>query len=523
MLAPQQATVLVGEGGDLIGDLADHRLLGGVLHVQRRAHVQHAGIDMPEHAIAQATGIQRGAEFGDVIGQMLRRNGGVLDEGQRAGFAVDIAQQAHRALAHAIDTTDLRATAGFGEAETLDAGIAGQVLAEGADLGIQHLFAVGIEFDQVDTADGRGAFGAGREEFLDAIPHEVLHGEVEHGVIHRLDGGRAIALDRHQRLGVAQCVHEACVAQVDQRRAGRDGQRIQLGLDHEAQRALGAAQQAVEVETTIGLAQVGEVVAGQAAVERRKDVGDFLGALIGDRACGAVDLTDAILTCTQCLELGIIDGMARQPCPVEQDAVERQHVVTRLAVFAAALTGGIGIDHAANGGAVGGRELRGEEQPMRLERGIQLVLHHAGLDAHATVLDIDLENAVHVPRDIHQHAVIERLAIGAGTAAAWRQGDARKAWLVGEARDALDILGMARVDHGLRQHLIERVVGRQHGAVGVVRTDVTGKACISQGGQEVQIEGIDGGGHIQQAFGHDLARAVSRVRQASRANGPKLT
>ena len=397
----------MGEGGDLVGDLANHRLLGGVLHVECRAYVQHAGIDMPEHAITQAAGIESGAEFGDVVRQMLRRNGRVLDEGQRTGFPLDIAQQAHRALAHAIDATDLRTPTRLGEAEALDAGVTGQMLAEGGHLGVQCRFAVGIEFDQVDAADGRGALGTGREEFLDAVPHEILHGQVEHGVIHRLDGSRTVALDRHQRLGVAQRVHEARVAQVDQRRAGRDGQGIQLGLDHEAQRALGAAQQTVEVEAPIGLAQVGEVVAGQAAIERREDVGDFLGTLIGDGARGAVDLTNAILTCAQCLELGIVDGMARQSRAIQQHAVERDHVVTSLAVFTAPLAGRIGIDHAADGGTIGGREFRGEEQSMRLERGIELILHHPGLDPYATLLDIDLENAVHVARHIHQHTIIE--------------------------------------------------------------------------------------------------------------------
>ncbi len=50
---------------------------------------------------------------------------------------------------------------------------------------------------------------------------------------------------------------------------------------------------------------------------------------------------------------------------------------------------------------------------MRPECGVELVLHHAGLGTHPAFLGIDLQNAVHVPRQVHHQPVSERLAVGA--------------------------------------------------------------------------------------------------------------
>ncbi len=80
-------------------------------------------------------------------------------------------------------------------------------------------------------------------------------------------------------------------------------------------------------------------------------------------------------------------------------------MITGLAVGATTLPAGIGVDHAANRGAVGSRQFRREKQPVRLERGIELVLDHTGLHAHPTFLDVDLENSVHVPRQVDHHPV----------------------------------------------------------------------------------------------------------------------
>ena len=101
----------------------------------------------------------------------------------------------------------------------------------------------------------------------------------------------------------------------------------------------------------------------------------------------------------------------------DQNGIEFQHVVTGFAVLAAALAAGIGGNHAANSGAVGGRKLRGEKQPMGLERGVKLILDYPSLHAHLPCFHIDLNDLVHVTGDIHHDAVGKRLTVGAGAAA----------------------------------------------------------------------------------------------------------
>ncbi len=75
-------------------------------------------------------------------------------------------------------------------------------------------------------------------------------------------------------------------------------------------------------------------------------------------------------------------------------------MIAGLAVLAAALAAGVSGDHATDGGAIGGRELRCEKQPMGLQGGVKLVLDHSGLDTHSAGLDVDIEDGIHVFGDI---------------------------------------------------------------------------------------------------------------------------
>ena len=103
VLAPQDPAILPGERHHLVRDLADERLLRRVGHVDGGADMEHAGIDMAEHAVDEAAAVEGGAELGDVVGQVLRRHGRVLDEGDGAAAARHVAEQPHRLLAHAPD------------------------------------------------------------------------------------------------------------------------------------------------------------------------------------------------------------------------------------------------------------------------------------------------------------------------------------------------------------------------------------------------------------------------------------
>ena len=103
VLAPQHPAVLPGERHHLVRDLADERRLRRVGHVDGGADMEHAGIDMAEHAVDEAAAVEGGAELGDVVGQVLRRHGRVLDEGNGPPAALHVAEQPDRLLAHAPD------------------------------------------------------------------------------------------------------------------------------------------------------------------------------------------------------------------------------------------------------------------------------------------------------------------------------------------------------------------------------------------------------------------------------------
>ena len=57
------------ERGHRIRHRTHQRRLLRVLHVQRRAHVQHARVDVAEHPVLQPVPVEQRAEFGDVRGQ----------------------------------------------------------------------------------------------------------------------------------------------------------------------------------------------------------------------------------------------------------------------------------------------------------------------------------------------------------------------------------------------------------------------------------------------------------------------
>ncbi len=449
--------------------------------------MQHAGIDVAEHAVLQAVAVEQVAQFGDVLGQVLRRHRGVFDKRLRPRFASDVAEQADRALAHAVDLVHRRVPHRQRVAQTFDGLITAQVLDKRSDASLQLLRIVAAEFNQVD-AQSR-PLGAGREILGDAVPDNVLHRQQQHFRVHGFDRQR---LERHQRPRIAQRVHESGVADVHQHRVLGNRQHIQPRLDDKTERTFGAAQHAVEVETAIRLTQVREVVTGQAAVEVGKALFDQFALLVNDLPRAAIDFTDPIITRALRLQFVFVQRLSVQTLAATQDHVEFQHMVASLAVGATALAAGIGVDHAADGGAVGRRQFRGEKQPGGFQRGVELVLDHPGLHPHPALLDIDFEDTVHVPRQVDDDAVRQRLAVGAGAAAAWRDHHVLMRRLGDQLRHSRDIVGIHGKHRRLRQALIDRVIGGQYHATGVIAADLTAKTAGPEGFEERLVIGGKG-------------------------------
>lgn len=65
--------------------------------------MQHAGIHMAKHAVAQAMTVKQRAKFHNIVGQMLRRHAGIFGEGYRFSGSFGIPQQADGFFPHRVD------------------------------------------------------------------------------------------------------------------------------------------------------------------------------------------------------------------------------------------------------------------------------------------------------------------------------------------------------------------------------------------------------------------------------------
>src|SRR5690606_19400837 len=101
----------------------------------------------------------------------------------------------------------------------------------------------GRELNQIDGAGG-GARLVG-EHGGDAVPEDVLAGEAEDGLVEGLDGARVALGDE---AGRAEGVVERGVFEDDEAPVSRDGGEADGGLDEDAESALGAGEEVVEVE-----------------------------------------------------------------------------------------------------------------------------------------------------------------------------------------------------------------------------------------------------------------------------------
>ena len=87
-------------------------------------------------------------------------------------------------------------------------------------------------------------------------------------------------------------------------------------------------------------------------------------------------------------------------------------------------------------------------------------LHDAGLHAYPTFLQVELQDARHVARDVHDDPVAQRLAVGAGAAAARAQLQVPEGLAVGQLERCRDVRLVLGEYHGQRNQLIHRVVRR---------------------------------------------------------------
>ena len=150
MLAGEAAAELDHEVGDLFGQAFRRLETGLVLDVDDGADVEAAGGGVAVVAGAEAEVADGDIEAGDEFGQLIGRDGGILDEGDGLGVAVHRHEQAEAGLAHAPHPR-LRGWIEFGHGGVAGAG-AEQVVLDPRELPADIFLVLAECFDQQHCA-----------------------------------------------------------------------------------------------------------------------------------------------------------------------------------------------------------------------------------------------------------------------------------------------------------------------------------------------------------------------------------
>ena len=153
--------------------------------------------------------------------------------------------------------------------------------------------------------------------------------------------------------------------------------------------------------------------------------------------------------------LSLVAPTVRRRAVVQQD-LQLFDVVDRLAGEQGMRAAGVVADHAAERAAAVRRRIGSERQLMRFGGVAQRIEHHAGLHAREPADRIDLEDPVHVLREVEHHRDVAALAGEAG-AGAPRQD--RRVELPARRHRRDHIVGIARNDETDGNLTVVRAVG----------------------------------------------------------------
>ncbi len=175
-----------------------------------------------------------------------------------------------------------------------------------------------------------------------------------------------------------------------------------------------------------------QVVPGQEAVQFGEFIEDQLSVIAAALQHGTINTPAGGVIFAQRFRQLHRHRLGIEDITSQQNRSHAQHVIGGFAVDQRALAGGIRVDHPANGGAVTGGEFRCEEIAVRFEVLVKLIFDHARFDPHPSLFRIDLDDAVHIARHINNDALVQRLTVGSGAAAARRKDQRGEALLRGE-------------------------------------------------------------------------------------------
>ena len=440
VLGTDRAAVGHDQVADFFGDGPHARDALGFLEVDERPDVDrpHTGVGVVGgHRAVLVDDI---AEVADIVRKLLRRDRSVLHESRRLGIPFHAHEQPESRLP---DSPGVRLG---GRGCGADAGIAQVLLPEQGFERVQAVRDLAVRFPVVlDHEDGfRVAF--------DEVPlmggRGRGFGQVQYGLVGEFHGGGIGLQDLDRRFHGFDQVREMTNPEG---LVSRQRHQVDARLGHRDQGALGPDDHLAGIEGTVTDEFV-QVVSAHAPHDPGIPGLDLVPVLVGDAADFAKDPALQAAECGLLAVFAVAGRLEDRPRAVAQDHVEFQHVVDRLPVDDGMGTAGVVADHAADVRPVARGNVRGEEQSHRFQVGVEFVEHHAGLDPGPLLLDVDLEDPVHVPGEVDLDAAAYRLAAQAGSSAAGRDGNAS---FVGETEDAGDVVRVGGIRDAQRLDFVD--------------------------------------------------------------------
>ena len=388
-----------------------------VTHIQRRPHVQHAGIDMTKHTVAQPVAVEQLTEFSNIIGQVFRRHAGIFGERYRFGGPFGIPQQPNRFFPHRVDALDAvqlvtNLPADYARLVACYQFI--QALTQGRHLAINQFGVITGELDDIQPQ--HLLIRNVGNELANRMPDNILPRQIEHLRVDRFDRKR---LRFHHKRRVAQRRVKGIVLNVDQPAHFRQTGDIQPRFGNKRQRAFGTGQDSGQIKFAhVVVEHVAQIVTREETVKFREFIDNQLPLRFAALIYRAIDTPDRRLFCAQGFRQRRRDWLSVKNIAADQHRAHPEYVIGGFTVDQRPLPGGVGVDHPAKRGAVAGRQFRRKKVAVRFKKLIKLVLNDPRLHPHPPFFGVDFNNAVHIAGHIDDDPGVQRLAIRAGAASA---------------------------------------------------------------------------------------------------------
>ncbi len=174
----------------------------------------------------------------------------------------------------------------------------------------------------------------------------------------------------------------------------------------------------------------------------------------------AVDVPFKALAAHPRFQLCPVQRPEVRPITVRQHYIQRLHIINRLAPYYGMRSARVVAQRAAHIAPAARARIRREEHPARRDLVIQLVENDARLRAHPPLFLIHLQHIPHVPREVHDNRIRNRLS-GKARATAARQY--RQVIAMSSLQHRDHIIGALRQHHTHRLDLIDaRIRAIQH-------------------------------------------------------------